>query len=73
MKRSMLFLLMLGCLSSCYVFEAIKYRKFELQDVEKLDAVPLQASSQPFVFAYNTTSNGRLREYLDSNLANSHT
>jgi CubicO group peptidase (beta-lactamase class C family) len=73
MKKALLFLLALGILSSCYVYQAIKYRKFELQDVDKLDAVTLKASSQPFVFTYDTARHDRLRRYLDSNLAGTHT
>ncbi|HYD22031.1 MAG TPA: serine hydrolase [Flavipsychrobacter sp.] len=62
-----------ACLSSCYVFKAYKYRNFELKDVEKLGAVPLQASTQPFVFAYDTLNHTSLQQYLDSNLTRSHT
>ena len=60
-------------LSSCYVFKAYRFRKFELQDLPKLDAVPLPASPTPFSFAYDTSGNIPLVKYLDSNLISSNT
>ena len=56
MRKLSSLLLVAGLLSSCYVFKAYKYRNFELKDVDKLDAVSLPASKQPFSFAYDTAN-----------------
>lgn len=58
---------------SCYVGRAYKYRKFNLEDLEKLDAVQLPPSPKPFVFAYDTAGRSSLAAYLDSNLSGSRT
>ena len=72
MKRFLL-LVIIFTLSSCYVFKAYRFRKFELKDLPKLDAVPLPASPTSFSFAYDTLGNMSLVKYLDSNLISSNT
>ena len=54
-------------------FKAYRFRKFELKDLPKLDAVPLPASPTSFSFAYDTLGNMSLVKYLDSNLISSNT
>ena len=68
-----LLLITVFLLSSCYVFRAYRFRKFELQDLHKLDAVPLPPSPTPFSFVYDTANNRGLTQYLDSNLVRSST
>src|SRR5437764_14978774 len=70
-RRSLPVLLAVFLVSSCYVFKAYRFRKFDLKDLPKLHAVNLPSSSTPFVFAYDTLNNVALRQYLDSNLRSS--
>ncbi|HVF97463.1 MAG TPA: serine hydrolase, partial [Flavisolibacter sp.] len=72
MKRVFVFL-SLVVFSSCYVFKAYRFRKFELKDLDKIDAVKLPRSPQPFSFAYDTTRYPQMVRYLDENLAASQT
>lgn len=58
-------------LQACYVFKAYTYRDFQLNDLEKLPAVELKPSAEPFAFAYDTASHLPLGRVLDSNLKNS--
>lgn len=68
MKR-WFFLPVVLLLSSCYVFRAYKFRKFELTSLDKIDAVSLPPSPQPFLFAYDTVRYPQMVRYLDENLA----
>lgn len=70
MRRLLPFLLTI-LLASCYVFKAYRFRKFDLKDLHKIEAVDLPASPTPFKFFYDTLNNATLAQYLDSNLQNS--
>ncbi len=75
MKKGLqiLFLIVfIGSLQSCYLFKAIKYRNFDLQDLNDFDTDTIAASKSPFHFidANNSTY---LKTFLDTNLENSNT
>ena len=58
-------------MSSCYVVKAYRFRKFELKDLGKFKAAPLQKSNQTFRFYHSDETRFPLKSYLDSNLQNS--
>ena len=71
MKNSLLAFIIFVFLNSCAAIKAYKYKDFDLKDLEKMDAVELASSPQPFHFAYDTAGKDNLKAYLDSSLHNS--
>jgi CubicO group peptidase (beta-lactamase class C family) len=71
MSRLFIFLSIISLLNSCYAIKAVRYRKFNLNDLEKLDGADLPQSAQPYRFIYDTANRHQLATYLDSNLKNS--
>lgn len=70
-KLSIVVLLL--CLSSCYMVRAYRVRDFQLTDHQRMPFVPVQApaQAQPFIEANGNPAYSGLRQYLDTNLANS--
>lgn len=60
-------------LSSCYVYRAVKNRKFELKSLDNMDNIVLNPSPKPFSFSYNLNSNQALSNFLDTSLNNTFT
>lgn len=69
--RRLSFCVLAVFLSSCYAVKAYRFRKFKLDDLDKIGAVPLPKSPRPFLFAYDTLRHQNLKAYLDSQLRSS--
>src|SRR5687767_5874383 len=74
-QRSFVFLLLLCCLSSCYVVRAFKVRKMKLDDHERMPSVAIEKAATPYLFskAMDSAACTDLHQFLDSNLKNSFT
>ena len=59
--------------TSCYVFRAVKNRKFELKDLENLESIKLPPSPTPFYFTNGLNKNSKLSTFLDSSLKDTYT
>lgn len=68
-------LLVINCLSSCYLVRAYRLRHFHLEDNDKVAYVPIEKPdrSLPFVQASNLLQFAPLKAYLDSSLSASKT
>jgi CubicO group peptidase (beta-lactamase class C family) len=68
--RSIAALLIIICLSSCWVMRAYRIRKMNLTDHKKLPSVHIQKPDTPFQFidGANDAAYHSLKQYLDSNL-----
>ncbi len=73
MRQLLFFVILVILLPSCYAVRAYRFRKFELDDLDKFKALTVKKSDKPFHFAYAQNKRNKLRAYLDSNLANSDT
>ena len=65
-----LLLLFIGFLPSCYLTRALKYKNFDLKDINDFDTDTLKASTQPFHFIQSDKVSP-YKTYLDTNLAKS--
>lgn len=65
--------LTLTFLSSCYLTRAIRYRKFELKDIDNFKHATLKPSATPYYYAENTGQYPEVQAYLDSTLTNTET
>ena len=73
MKNVLIILFIFSVFESCYVISAHRFRKFNLKDLHKIDAVPLPAAATPFRFQYDTTRYPKWKKNLDSILPSTHT
>jgi CubicO group peptidase (beta-lactamase class C family) len=65
-----LLLLFIGLLPSCYLTRALKYKNFDLKDINDFDTDTLKASTKPFHFIQSDKISP-FKTYLDTNLAKS--
>ncbi|NCI45374.1 serine hydrolase domain-containing protein [Sediminibacterium soli] len=72
MVRMLFVVISLLFFSSCYVTRAYRHRNFYLKDLEKFDAVPLNAPASSFYFRQGALSPD-MTAFIDSNLTNSYT
>lgn len=63
-------LLIMAILPSCYLTRALKYKNFDLKDINKFDTDTLKASTLPFHFIQSDQLSP-YKTYLDTNLATS--
>ena len=73
--RWILFLFILFNCSSCWLIRAYRLRNLNLTDYKKLPSVKIEKSDHPFQFIDGTSKQqyDRLKQYLDSSLATTHT
>src|SRR5690242_14177693 len=60
----------LAFLQSCYLTKALKYKNFDLKDINDFDTDTLKASTKPFQFIQSDKVSP-FKTYLDTNLAKS--
>ena len=73
LSSSILLMLCLFTLPSCYLLTAYQYRHFKLESLSSLRSTPLKKSDEPFAFMDGRQEKTRLQRVLDSMLAPTHT
>lgn len=72
-RKIILVVLIAFCFSSCYVFKAIRYKDFNLKDIDNLPYQTISASSKPFIYPEFKNKYPKLSLFLDTNLINTYT
>jgi CubicO group peptidase (beta-lactamase class C family) len=71
--RLIFFILLLSCLSSCWLIRAYRIRTLKLTDHKKLPSVPIAKPGQSFYFIEAAEGYGELKKHLDSELVQTQT
>src|SRR3954468_169065 len=71
--RLIFFILLLSCLSSCWLIRAYRIRTLKLTDHKKLPSVAIAKPGQSFYFIEATEGYLDLKKHLDSELAQTQT